>query len=75
MTAAVRLANGAGFAIHFTEYDGQVSGENSARDFNEAIERVVAIEPAQYLWSYNRYKVPAGVTPPETTGHGRGKGS
>ena len=75
MAAAVRLANGAGFAIHFTEYDGQVSGENSARDFNAAIERVVAIEPAQYLWSYNRYKVPAGVTPPETTGHDRGKGS
>ena len=75
MTAAVRLANGAGFAIHFTEYDGQVSGENSARDFNAAIERVVAIEPAQYLWSYNRYKVPAGVTPPEITGHDIGQGS
>ena len=75
MTAAVRLADGAGFVIHFTEYDGQISGEDSARDFNAAIERVVATEPAQYLWSYNRYKVPAGVTPPGTTGQARGKGS
>lgn len=75
MAAAVRLADGAGFAIHFTEYDGQISGEDSARDFNAAIERVVATEPAQYLWSYNRYKVPAGVTPPGTTGQARGKGS
>lgn len=65
MAAAVRLPDGAGFAIHFTEFDGQVSGENSARDFNAAIEHMVTLAPDQYLWSYNRYKVPAGVAPPE----------
>ena len=70
MAAAVRLPDGEGFAIHFTQYDGQISGDDSARDFNAAIERTVAIEPTQYLWSYNRYKVPAGVTPPEPKGEG-----
>jgi lauroyl/myristoyl acyltransferase len=29
------------------------------------MERMVALDPAQYLWSYNRYKVPSNVTPPD----------
>lgn len=32
---------------------------------NAALERVIAIAPAQYLWSYNRYKTPRGVLPPD----------
>jgi KDO2-lipid IV(A) lauroyltransferase len=71
MAAAVRLPDGAGFAIHFTEFEGQVDGENSARDFNAAIERMVTLAPDQYLWSYNRYKTPAGVAPPEGGDGGR----
>jgi lauroyl/myristoyl acyltransferase len=31
---------------------------------NAALERVIANSPAQYLWSYNRYKIPRGVMPP-----------
>jgi KDO2-lipid IV(A) lauroyltransferase len=31
---------------------------------NRAIERVIGRCPAQYLWGYNRYKVPAGAEPP-----------
>jgi KDO2-lipid IV(A) lauroyltransferase len=65
MTAAVRLPGGAGFALHFTEFDGMTSGEGGARDLNAAIERLVKLEPSQYLWSYNRYKVPDGVKPPD----------
>ena len=72
MTAAVRLPDGAGFALHFTEFDGQISGENSARDFNAAIERMVRLAPDQYLWSYNRYKTPSGVKAPEGRDEGRG---
>ena len=72
MAAAVRLAHGAGFALHFTEYTGHIRGEDSARDLNAAIERTVAIEPAQYLWSYHRYKVPGGVAPPGPAGEDRG---
>jgi KDO2-lipid IV(A) lauroyltransferase len=28
---------------------------------NTAVESVVRLRPAQYLWSYNRYKTPRGV--------------
>jgi len=65
MAAAVRLPGGEGFALHFTKFDGMTSGEGAARDLNAAIERMVKLEPSQYLWSYNRYKVPDGVKPPD----------
>ncbi|HVY05713.1 MAG TPA: lysophospholipid acyltransferase family protein [Burkholderiales bacterium] len=64
MAAAVRLPRGGGYEIHFEKFEGDPSGPNGARALNAAIERMVAIEPAQYLWSYNRYKVPSGVAPP-----------
>jgi KDO2-lipid IV(A) lauroyltransferase len=32
---------------------------------NAALERLIHAFPGQYLWSYNRYKVPDGVLPPE----------
>jgi len=31
---------------------------------NRAVEGMIRECPEQYLWSYNRYKVPAGVEPP-----------
>ncbi|HKB82512.1 MAG TPA: lysophospholipid acyltransferase family protein [Burkholderiales bacterium] len=64
MTAAVRLADGAGYAIHFTKFDGNLMGDDGARALNSAIERLIKLEPSQYLWSYNRYKAPAGAMPP-----------
>ena len=64
MAAAVRLPDGAGYAIRVTEFDGTPTGEDAARALNMAIERMVRMEPNQYLWSYHRYKVPAGVMPP-----------
>jgi Kdo2-lipid IVA lauroyltransferase/acyltransferase len=30
---------------------------------NTAVEAAIALAPDQYLWSYNRYKVPPGSTP------------
>ena len=33
---------------------------------NRAVEGIIARCPAQYLWGYNRYKVPAGAEPPVT---------
>ena len=71
MTAAVRLPDGAGYVIHFTEFVVEATGGYSARALNAAIERLVKLEPSQYLWSYNRYKAPAGVMPPERE-EGRG---
>jgi KDO2-lipid IV(A) lauroyltransferase len=35
------------------------------QQINAALEHVIAISPAQYLWSYNRYKIPQGVMPPD----------
>ena len=70
--AAVRLPDGAGYAIHFAKLDGNLGGEGGTRALNAAIERMVKLEPSQYLWSYNRYKVPAGAMPPEGGDGGRG---
>ncbi len=72
MFAAVRLPKGAGYAIHFTEFDGNLSGDNGARALNAAIERLVKLEPSQYLWSYNRYKAPSGAKAPEGREEERG---
>jgi KDO2-lipid IV(A) lauroyltransferase len=36
---------------------------------NRAIEALVRRCPAQYLWGYNRYKVPAGVEKPAIRTH------
>lgn len=62
---AERLPHGAGYKLRF---------EPLALDFskpvplqiNAALKRVIAISPAQYLWSYNRYKIPSGALPPAT---------
>jgi len=58
-----RLPRGEGYVIHV---------EPLALDFaapvpqqiNAALERVIRACPEQYLWSYNRYKVPRGVEAP-----------
>jgi KDO2-lipid IV(A) lauroyltransferase len=38
--------------------------ESPVRTLNRSLERFIRRCPEQYLWSYNRYKVPAGVRPP-----------
>jgi KDO2-lipid IV(A) lauroyltransferase len=62
---AERLPHGAGYKLNFEPLPLDFSG-SVPRQINAALERVIAISPAQYLWSYNRYKVPAGVQPPAT---------
>jgi KDO2-lipid IV(A) lauroyltransferase len=64
---AERLQAGKGFAIRFEEFDEVLgdSPEHQARAINTAMEKLIARLPAQYFWSYNRYKVPAGVTAPK----------
>jgi len=58
-----RLPRGAGYVLHFTplEFSPDIA---VARQLNAALEQIIRACPAQYLWSYNRYKVPAGVQPP-----------
>lgn len=59
-----RLPRGEGYVIHVEplplDFDQPV-----ARQINAALERTIRTCPAQYLWSYNRYKIPRGVTPPD----------
>lgn len=80
MTLVGRLAqsSGAAIVIAYAERlpDGQgytMRIEPLSLDFtksvplqiNTELERVIATAPAQYLWSYNRYKAPPGVQPPD----------
>lgn len=61
MAFAERLPQGAGYRLHLE----RVSADplNPAA-LNRAVEQVIGRCPAQYLWGYNRYKVPAGAVQP-----------
>ena len=65
MTAAERLPKGRGYSLDFALVEDELSGQHGTRHLNAAIEQRVRRCPAQYLWSYNRYKAPAGVPPPD----------
>lgn len=55
MAYGERLADGEGFEIHLTELpQGAIA---TPELLNKAIERQIAQNPTQYLWSYPRYKV------------------
>ena len=60
---AERLPHGKGYKLIFEPLTLDFS-KSVPLQINSALERVIAISPAQYLWSYNRYKVPPGVQPP-----------
>jgi len=59
---AERLPRGAGYRSRFIHLDlpQGLSPQQQARAINAAMEEVIAQCPAQYFWSYNRYKKPAG---------------
>lgn len=61
-----RLERGAGYHVHIREFQGALTGSaaQQARTLNAAMEALIAHCPAQYFWSYHRYKTPAGVAPP-----------
>ncbi|MDR6584468.1 lipid A biosynthesis acyltransferase [Herbaspirillum sp. BH-1] len=63
---AERLSWGRGFAVHFVPFEGELPETPvlQARAINAAMEKLIAHCPAQYIWSYNRYKTPPGVTRP-----------
>jgi KDO2-lipid IV(A) lauroyltransferase len=61
---ARRLPAGRGFSLELSAVLGDLSGEDGARRLNAALEALIRRCPEQYLWSYNRYKVPAGAEPP-----------
>ncbi|HEX2566913.1 MAG TPA: lysophospholipid acyltransferase family protein [Burkholderiales bacterium] len=61
---ARRLPRGRGYAIVLRPYPPEIPGETPARRLNRALESLVRECPEQYLWGYNRYKVPKGVKAP-----------
>ena len=58
LTYAERLPRGRGYVIRFVPFDGDLSGTaaEQAASINRAMEQLIARCPAQYFWSYNRYK-------------------
>jgi len=66
MCHSERLADGAGYVLHFTPLEFDVT-RSIAQQINRELEAMIRSLPEQYLWSYNRYKVPRGVLPPNLT--------
>jgi Kdo2-lipid IVA lauroyltransferase/acyltransferase len=65
MVACIRLPNAAGYRLVFLPMAPfSERAESSAHELNAAVEAAIALAPDQFLWSYNRYKVPAGVAIP-----------
>lgn len=66
---AERLPKGKGFRLRFSRFTGSLDGDAAAQaaSINHAMEQLIAECPAQYYWSYNRYKQPDGVAGPAAT--------
>jgi len=60
---AERLPRGQGYILRLEPLELDFS-RSVPQQINSALEKVIAVSPAQYLWSYNRYKIPRGVMPP-----------
>jgi Kdo2-lipid IVA lauroyltransferase/acyltransferase len=63
---AERLPKGSGYRIQLRPLEVPASSDKTqiAERLNKAIEDLIRVAPAQYLWSYNRYKVPSGAPLP-----------
>jgi KDO2-lipid IV(A) lauroyltransferase len=64
VAVARRLPRGAGYDIEVERIDGNLAGAAGSARINVAVEQAVRKCPEQYLWSYNRYKHPAGAPLP-----------
>ncbi|MDZ4254471.1 MAG: lysophospholipid acyltransferase family protein [Sulfuritalea sp.] len=61
-----RLHYGAGFHLKLFPLAAPLAGDLTQRatQLNRELETLIRQCPQQYLWGYNRYKVPAGAEPP-----------
>ncbi len=61
---------GRGWRLHIVPPQAPLEGDLEQRThaINRELESLIRCAPAQYLWSYNRYKVPAGA--PQATVNG-----
>lgn len=60
LTAGERLPKGQGWRLHYVRLILPVKPtiENTVLAINQAMEALIQRFPEQYLWSYNRYKIP-----------------
>jgi KDO2-lipid IV(A) lauroyltransferase len=74
---AERLPKGRGFVVRFVPFEGALDGSaaDQATAINRAMEKLIASCPAQYFWSYNRYKKPHGVAGPDAAAAETGAGA
>ena len=65
--AAERLSWGRGYHLYAFPFDDPLPADKTAAAvrINQGVEDVVRRFPAQYMWSYNRYKRPAGAPDPD----------
>lgn len=70
LTYAERLPFGRGYVIRFVPFEEELGADpvEQATAINRGMEKLIARSPAQYFWSYNRYKKPDGVDGPESQG-------
>ncbi len=66
LCAAERLPSGQGWRMHHLRLPEPLPQDPTALAtlINAQMETLIRRFPEQYLWSYNRYKVPAGAPPP-----------
>jgi KDO2-lipid IV(A) lauroyltransferase len=75
LTYAERLSWGRGYIIRFVPLSALTSRTlagtpaEQARVINQAMEKLISYCPAQYFWSYNRYKTPANAAEVSLTHH------
>jgi len=62
---AERQPRGRGYHLRLSAMPAPHAGEAPARTLNRALEGLIRQCPTQYVWGYNRYKVPAGARAPE----------
>jgi KDO2-lipid IV(A) lauroyltransferase len=64
---AERLPYGAGYHLKLRPLTAALLGtlEERVGQINQELEQLILECPEQYLWGYNRYKVPAGAMPPD----------
>lgn len=66
LTAGERLPFGRGWRVHYLRLPEPLPADPMAQAtlINQTMEALIRRFPTQYLWSYNRYKTPAGAPPP-----------
>jgi len=66
LASAERLPHGAGYRLVVEPFDAALAEDETeaATQINHALETLIRRLPTQYLWNYNRYKIPPGVPQP-----------